>query len=72
MTEQRWQELENDPTDNARLTPSEIEEGWHWCAEFDCLLVGPGMGELRFCSCLPKEHKVYMTIPPEETGTIDL
>ena len=35
-----------------RLTQEEIAEGWHWCYEFDGLLVGPGMREMESCTCL--------------------
>lgn len=35
MHEQRYQELQ---WGQARLTPEEIEEGWHWCPEMDGLL----------------------------------
>lgn len=48
--------------DHSRLTKKEITKGWHWCVEFDGLLVGPEMGELQFCSCWPKDHPVYKTI----------
>lgn len=34
-----------------RLTQEEIATGWHWCREFDSLLVGPGMGEQKYCTC---------------------
>lgn len=34
-----------------RLRPSEFKAGWHWCYEWDGLLVGPGMGELAHCQC---------------------
>lgn len=68
MNERRYQQImaseENEP-----LLPYEIAEGWHFCAEFDGLLVGPAMGELRACHCLPKEHPVYQTAPVEPTTT---
>lgn len=48
MTDERWKHLMND--DKARLTPEERAEGWHFCHEFDGLLVGPGMRETEFCS----------------------
>lgn len=63
MTEQRWKQLSK--SDNWDINPEEIAAGWHWCAEFDGLLVGPGSHELRFCKCWPKEHPVYKTIPEE-------
>ena len=35
-----------------KLTPQEISEGWHWCYDWDGLLVGPGMDECTHCGCL--------------------
>jgi hypothetical protein len=38
--------------DAARLTTEEQRDGWHFCPEWDGLLVGPGMTtELESCSC---------------------
>jgi hypothetical protein len=48
MPEERYRELERGA---AELSPDEIEDGWHWCNEFDGLLVGPGMEELKYCHC---------------------
>lgn len=52
------------------LTPAEIAAGWHFCNEFDGLLVGPGMGELTVCHCLPIGHPAYQTTPPDDGGTV--
>lgn len=65
MTNERWKECSESDDFNC-LTPSEIKQGWHWCVEFDGLLVGPGMTELRHCHCWPPKHKVYKTMPPFE------
>lgn len=66
MTEQRYQELmEND---SKELTKEEIAQGWHFCTEFDGLLVGPGSTELAVCKCWPKDHPVYQTTPPMMEG----
>jgi hypothetical protein len=36
----------------ALLTEEEINAGWHFCPEWDGLLIGPGMAEYEsFCSC---------------------
>ena len=67
MTQARWLEAMKD--DSAILTEEELAEGWHWCAEFDGLLVGPGMGELKFCKCLPKDHQAYATVYDAITET---
>jgi hypothetical protein len=38
--------------DPAPLSPKEIEEGWHFCVEWDGLLIGPGMeAEMESCCC---------------------
>jgi hypothetical protein len=31
------------------LTLKEIDQGWHWCSDWDGLLVGPGMDEMDSC-----------------------
>ena len=49
MQPSRYRELmENDLV---RLTDSEFQAGWHFCFEWDGLLVGPGMPEMECCSC---------------------
>lgn len=49
---------------HGEITTDEAKQGWHWCFEFDGLLVGPGMSELRNCQCWPVNHPVYREIPP--------
>jgi hypothetical protein len=50
MQHHRYCELEDNP--DAILTALEIAEGWHWCSDWDLLLVGPGMNiELKCCTC---------------------
>ena len=49
MTKERWVYLMMN--DNEPLTKEEIKLGWHFCPEFDELLVGPGMGEMKICTC---------------------
>lgn len=70
MNDQRWKDVQEN--DNIKLASEEIAEGWHFCCEFDGLLVGPGSGELTCCSCLPKDHPVYKTIEYPETEPVDL
>ena len=52
--------------DDAPLTPEEINQGWHFCCEYDGLLVGPGMGELECCECLPEPllGQLKAALPP--------
>lgn len=45
----RWRALMAD--DTLPLTQAEISHGWHFCVDWDGLLVGPGMGEVRHCHC---------------------
>lgn len=50
MNKQRWKELVVNP--NLKLTQQEIEQGWHFCSDFDGLIIGPTMGmEWEYCSC---------------------
>jgi hypothetical protein len=49
MTDLRWSDLMND--DGLPLTSEEIAEGWHFCYDWDGLLVGPGMKEMECCTC---------------------
>jgi hypothetical protein len=51
MSDDRYQELmETDGT----LSAEEIADGWHWCEEFDGMLVGPGMWGVAECECNAK------------------
>ena len=49
MLRKRWFELMNNPA--LGLTKSEIEQGWHFCPEWDGLLVGERMREIDCCTC---------------------
>ena len=49
MPRARWETLMK--SDDENLTQEEFEHGWHWCPDWDGLLVGPGMGELMGCQC---------------------
>lgn len=68
MTEERYSFPVSKDGQLVPLSKSEIEEGWHYCSEFDGLLVGPKMSELNCCRCLPSDHHVYATAPIEEPG----
>lgn len=41
---------------NYPLTIPEIVSGWHFCREWDGMLVGPGMEELDCCLCGQEEE----------------
>ena len=49
MTDERYRQLSDD--ENVQITHEEFMEGWHYCQEFDGLLVGKGMGEEDCCTC---------------------
>lgn len=36
------------------LTDEQIDSGWHFCPEFDFMLVGPDMPEWDLCNCFDK------------------
>lgn len=50
MGDEKWRELELG--DGTGLSQEEIEEGWHFCPEWDYMLIGPGMTlEMSCCNC---------------------
>ena len=48
MNRDRYVELDNG---KGELTLAEVAQGWHFCDEWDGLLVGPGMAEMECCGC---------------------
>jgi len=54
MHQDRWLEVE---MTNQPLTEEEKKEGWHFCLDWDFMLIGPGMSELEKCGCPRKESK---------------
>jgi|APGre2960657373_1045057.scaffolds.fasta_scaffold44882_3 hypothetical protein len=58
MSLSRWKELMDN--ESKQLTPEEKEKGWHFCYEFDGLLVGPAdpkNEEWNCCTCFSEEEK---------------
>jgi hypothetical protein len=47
LTKKRWRELEKNP--DAYLTDAELAEGWHFCYDWNGMLIGPGMIEFDDC-----------------------
>lgn len=47
MTDDRYARLMAD--DSEPLQQGEVDAGWHFCPEWDGLLVGPGMWEFEHC-----------------------
>lgn len=55
MTYDRYCELE---FFGGVISPEELKEGWHFCPDWDGLLVGPKMPEMECCTCdLHKEDE---------------
>lgn len=48
MTENRYNQL---MSQEGSLTPEEIKEGWHFCWDWDGLLIHPGDPEMDACRC---------------------
>ncbi len=55
MTNDRYFQLMNDL--NERLTQQEIEEGWHFCPDWDGLLIHESHPEFECCTCNGKDPK---------------
>lgn len=53
MSEERWDYLMRpfDGDESIVLLPEEIEQGWHWCENWDGLLIHPSSEEFAFCTC---------------------
>ena len=56
MTSDRYHKLVANPAE--KLTPQELTEGWHFCLDWDLLLVGPGMEEQESCCCFPAPQEI--------------
>lgn len=50
MTNERYQQLMKD--NSLPLTEEEMSQGWHFCPEWDFLLINPEMGEFECCNCV--------------------
>lgn len=50
MSEAEWLALERS---GGPLSPAQIAEGWHYCHDWDGLLIGPGWPEMACCTCPP-------------------
>lgn len=66
MTRQRFKELWENP--EADLTLDEIRAGYHFCAEWDGLCVGPMDPEFDCCTCFTLEQRKHL----EEHGELKL
>jgi len=60
MEDVRWNELMWG-LGYGRLTEEEIAAGWHWCPDWDDLLIGPDPkwdGERELCHCFDSPSEV--------------
>ncbi len=55
MTRERYTEL---MVKGKQVTNEEYQEGWHFCSDWDLLLVGPGMPEEQVCNCWDERRKI--------------
>ena len=53
MTEERWNYLMQpfDGDESVMLTAEELANGWHWCDEWDSLLIHVEDVEFKHCKC---------------------
>lgn len=49
MTRERYRQLMGDQS--LKLTPEELAEGWHFCPDWDFLLIHESDGEAEGCTC---------------------
>ena len=54
MDDQRWQFLSDATGPCVFLRPEEMEAGWHWCHDWDGMLVGPEMAAQDGCTCFAR------------------
>jgi len=55
MTNERWKFVNG--SEDEQLTAEEKDQGYHFCWDFDGLLVGPDCGEWSCCNCHPKSKR---------------
>ncbi len=57
MTMKRWATLNES---GEPVSDEEFKAGWHYCCEWDFLLVGPGMPEMDSCRCVDPPASDYV------------
>ena len=63
MTQERYHSF-NQLNLPSKLTEAEIEEGWHFCPDWDGLLIGPKTPEFDNCTCGLRESSEYIMLLP--------
>lgn len=64
MTDERLNELWKT---GGELTPAEISKGWHYCPDWDFMIINPDCSEAEACLCNLEAYKAK-----HGTGGIDL
>lgn len=54
MTPERYRELSRNMA--AALTPEEVAAGWHFCCDWDGLLINDEYPEAECCTCGPSPN----------------
>ena len=50
MDDKRYREIDHAGGD-IPMTEDEMSAGWHFCPDWDYMLIGPGMEEYDGCTC---------------------
>ena len=66
MTNERYNELMN--ITEARVSDEEFNQGWHFCEDWDFILIGPGMYEMECCTCKVNRKLHKEVYEPEEVS----
>lgn len=61
MTTERYKQLMSELMKGkpSGLTYAEMAEGWHFCQDWDGLLVGPECAEAESCYCQLDDHRAW-------------
>ncbi len=60
MTRERWEELMRNSS--ITLEDEEFDEGWHFCADWDELLIRKDMPEMECCTCEIKHEGLTISL----------
>lgn len=65
MNNERWKDLM--ANDKLYLTVEELQEYWHFCPDWDGLLINPDMGEWKACCCeMVNKPKCREVLEPDD------
>lgn len=49
MSKERWEFLERNIA--SHITQDDIDNGWHFCEDWDCMLIHKSWPEMESCTC---------------------